>query len=288
MSSSRKTKKDYLLQAFLIMAQSEHLHLGYCDDPDAVFESYKELRDAQENYLQLCLKSIPENANTVLDIGCGTGEMIYRLSNKGLKVDGLIPDELLIQKIKEKVPGTEVILSRFEHLENHNKKYDLLLFMESFGYIKDMDKCLSNCLSLLNPGGHILITDFFSKDKMVEGKKDVYNKNFHSLAEFKEKFASHPELETVTHLDMTPNTVPTMRFTYKMCTEYFKPLIEVFVNSSLDSLTRKRPFLFKIIDKLFGKNTRAKYEKRSKQLKQLDPDYYKEACSYDLFLFKKK
>jgi len=283
MSSSRSTKKDYLLQAFLIMSKSEHLHLGYCDDPDAVFTTNKELREAQENYLGICLNSVPEGVKTVLDIGCGTGEMIHRLANKGYSVDGLVPDELLIKKIKEKVPGTEVHLSRFEHFKDYSKKYDLLLFMESFGYIKDMDVCLNNCLSLLNSGGYILITDFFSKDK-----KDVYSKNFHSLQEFKKKFVEHDQLELVTHQDMTPNTVPTMRFTYHMCTEYFKPLVEVFADSIHSSLTRKRPFLYKMLTKFFGEKLIAKYKKRSGQLKQIDPDYYKEACSYDLFLLKKK
>ena len=283
MGRIKTTKKDYSLQAFLIIAKSEHLHLGYCDDPDAVFTTNKELREAQENYLKLCLNYLPEGVTTILDIGCGTGETIHRLTDKGYKMSGLAPDELLIEKIKQKVPGTEVILSKFEHLKDHNKKYDLLLFMESFGYINDMDTCLNNCLSLLEPGGHILIMDFFSKDK-----KDVYSKNFHSLVAFKKKFVEHEQLELVSHLDMTPNTVPTMRFIYHMGTEYFKPLIEVFVHSVHSSLTRKHPFLYKLLTKIYGKKIQAKYKKRTRYLQQIDPDYYKEACSYDLFLLQKK
>ena len=270
------------------MAKSEHLHLGYCEDPNAVFVTNADLREAQENYLRLCLESIPEGVSSILDIGCGTGEMIERLKGKGHDVSGLIPDEILIEKIKKKVPGVEVHLSRFEHFTEHNKQYDLLLFMESFGYIKDMDTCLKNSLSLLKPGGYILITDFFSKDKEIDGKRDVYNKNFHSFKEFQEKFVGCDELELVTHLDMTPNTVPSMQFTYHMCVEYFKPLVEVFAESITSSLSRKRPFLYKMLEKFVWKKFKPKYEKRSKQLKQLDPEYYKEACSYDLFLLKKK
>ena len=56
------------------MAKSEHLHLGYCEDPDAVFETNKELREAQENYLRLCKDMVPDNVSTVLDIGADERE----------------------------------------------------------------------------------------------------------------------------------------------------------------------------------------------------------------------
>jgi len=46
--------------------------------------------------------------------------------------------------------------------------------------------------------------------------------------------------------------------------------------------------VYKLLTKIYGKKIQAKYKKRTRHLQQIDPDYYKEACSYDLFLLKKK
>ena len=78
-------KPDYWLQIFLLMSKSEHLHLGYCEDPEKEFISNRDLREAQENYLELCLRTIPDAVQSVMDVGCGTGEMLKRLSAAGRK-----------------------------------------------------------------------------------------------------------------------------------------------------------------------------------------------------------
>ena len=279
-------KPDYWLQIFLLMSKSEHLHLGYCENPDEEFVSNRNLRDAQENYLELCMNTIPKGIHSVLDVGCGTGEMLKRLSDKGLQVRGMVPDPLLAEKIGRKVGAENVILSKFEDYSNVTSKFDVILFMESFGYIRDMGATLAKAASLLNPGGYILISDFFAKKK---DKKDLFSKNFHHRDEFEETFTSNADLEVIFHRDITANTLPSIRFCNTLIFDYVLPISDVVVTSIKESsAVQKRPYLLKLLNWIYKKKLKAKYDHTLYRLNQIKPDYYLASCSYELFLFQKK
>jgi SAM-dependent methyltransferase len=279
-------KPDYWLQIFLLMSQSEHLHLGYCDNPDEEFISNRDLRQAQENYLDLCMQAIPEEVQSVLDVGCGTGEMLKRLADNGLRVKGMVPDPLLAEKIARKVGPKKVVLSKFENYGDVADKFDLVLFMESFGYIRDMGATLAKAASLLRPGGYILICDFFARKK---DKRDLFSKNFHHRDEFAATFAANTQLEVVLHRDITANTLPTIRFCNALIFDYVLPISEVVLTSIKESSTiKKKPYLLKLFNLFFKKKIKAKWDHSNYRLNQIKPEYYLQSCSYEMFLFRKK
>ncbi len=279
-------KTDYWLQIFLLMSKSEHLHLGYCEDPEEDFISNRNLREAQENYLKLCMNTIPDEVRTVLDVGCGTGEMLKRLSEKGMRVRGMVPDLVLGEKISGKVGRENVVLSKFEDYADTRDNFDLVLFMESFGYIRDMRATLAKAASLLNPGGYILISDFFAKKR---DKKDLFSKNFHNRDEFEKTFTDHPGLDVVYHRDITANTLPTIRFCNALIFDYVLPISDVvFTSIKASSTIQKRPYLLKLFNLFFKKKLKSQYDHSLYRLNQIKPDYYLQSCSYELFLFQKK
>ncbi len=278
-------KPDYWLQIFLLMSKSEHLHLGYCENPQTEFVSNRDLREAQENYLQLCVQTIPDEVRSVLDVGCGTGEMLKRLSDKGMDVKGMVPDRVLGEKIDRKMGSGNVILSKFEDYAGNATKFDLVLFMESFGYIREMRSALTKAASLLNPGGYILICDFFAKKK---DKKDLFSKNFHHRDEFEAAFSANPDLKVVLHRDITANTLPTIRFCNTLIFDYVLPITDVIITSIKESSAlQKRPYLLKLFNLFFKKKIKAKYDHSLYRLNQIKEDYYLQSCSYELFLFQK-
>jgi SAM-dependent methyltransferase len=278
-------KPDYWLQIFLLMSKSEHLHLGYCENPDEEFVSNRNLRQAQEAYLELCMNTIPAQVRTVLDVGCGTGEMLKRMAAKGLNVKGMVPDVLLAEKISAKVGRDKVILSKFEDYVHTGAAFDLVLFMESFGYIRDMRASLAKAAALLQPGGYILISDFFAKKR---GKADLFSKNFHNRDDFESTCLENPDLKLTLHRDITANTLPTIRFCNALIFDYVLPLSDVVVTSIRESSAfQKRPYLLKLLNLIFKKKLKAKYDHSLQRLNQIKPDYYLESCTYEMFLFQK-
>ena len=279
-------KPDYWLQIFLLISKSEHLHLGYCENPDTEFVSNRDLREAQENYLQLCMQVIPEEVQTVMDVGCGTGEMLERLSNKGMRVKGMVPDSLLAEKIGRKVGPENVVLSKFEEYGGSADKFDLVLFMESFGYIRDIRATIEKAVSMLNPGGYILISDFFAKK---QDKRDLFSKNFHNRAEFERTYTAISDLKVVLHKDITANTLPTIRFCNSLIFDYVLPIADVVATSIRQSSTvQKKPYLIKLFNLLFKKKLQARWDHAQYRLNQIKPDYYMQSCSYEMFLFQKQ
>jgi SAM-dependent methyltransferase len=178
------------------------------------------------------------------------------------------------------------VLSKFEEYADVGTKFDLVLFMESFGYIRNMDATLAKAASLLNPGGYILIIDFFAKKK---DKKDLFSKNFHHRDEFVTAFGANPELEVVLRRDITANTLPTIRFCNAMIFDYVLPITDVVITSIKESsAARKKRYLLKLFNLFFKKKLMARWDHSLYRLNQIKPEYYLQSCSYEMFLIRKK
>ncbi len=156
----------------LLLAQqlldAEDLHYGLWDNTLPV--TIGNIAIAQQRYTDLILSAFPApnlSKIEVLDIGCGTGNMMAQLLDKGYRVDGVIPScglKKLVEKKLEKYKEISQIFScGFEAFPVHGTKYDLCLFSESFQYIPMADSFLK-LKQILKPGGTIVICDFFKKD----------------------------------------------------------------------------------------------------------------------------
>jgi SAM-dependent methyltransferase len=72
------------------------------------------------------LKYFPKNVTTVLDVGCGRGELLWLLKNKGFKVEGCDTDAVCIRKARSIIE--EVKYADIEKLSEcyTNDSFDLL------------------------------------------------------------------------------------------------------------------------------------------------------------------
>jgi len=137
---------------------TEHLHFGYW--PDDLSVNIDNLKKAQDLHSDEILSSIPDGVKTILDVGSGSGGLAEKLVENGYNVECLSPSDYLSDAIEEKLKNNVIVnRSTFERFEPQ-KKYDLILFSESFQYI-NIKKTLKKIPNMVNNKGHLLICDFF-------------------------------------------------------------------------------------------------------------------------------
>jgi 2-polyprenyl-3-methyl-5-hydroxy-6-metoxy-1,4-benzoquinol methylase len=219
----RKTKKidskevglDVGLMVFKFFLKTEYLHYGYFT-PEMEID-IANLKKAQENYFKLLLDHIPAGVKSILDVGCGSGKTAEELLLRGFHVDCVAPGKILTEYAKNKLGDRSTIFNnKFEEVEP-NKKYDLILFSESFQYIP-MDISIPRALSMLHPGGHVMVCDFFKTG--VPGSLLGGGHPFKEWQELKKNFP----LKTLVEIDITENTAPTIEITHQFKQSVLKPI----------------------------------------------------------------
>ena len=187
----------------LVLAQQlgnvEDLHYGLWDsDLELCFHN---LRVAQQRYSDMILAQLPSSTGEVrvLDVGCGTGHLICQMLDRGYLADGVIPAKDLAALVRQRIgmrSGCKPMIfdCKFEDfpVDDARGRYDVVLFSESFQYIKPAES-LPRVQQLLKPGGTLLICDFFKT--AAHGDGGPGDKSFgggHPHREFLETMSRFP------------------------------------------------------------------------------------------------
>ena len=195
---------------------TEDLHYGYWpNDKTATAQNFAE---AQLRHSQLIIDNIPEGVRSILDVGSGSGNLAKKLLELGYEVDCVLPSEFLAENIRKKLGDrSSVHVCGFEDLDTE-KSYDMILFSESFQYVK-LDLSINKIMDMLPQDGHLFICDFFRKD--IPGKSPLGGG--HKWAKFEEKINEVP-LTKKTDIDITEETAPTNDLLDKFVTEVLDPI----------------------------------------------------------------
>ena len=197
----------------------ENLHYGYWTLDLSI--DLANLNKAQEQYTDFVISHIPHEAKTILDVGCGTGHIAKRLVDAGYSVDCVSPSHFLGEQVQALLGDRARLFEcMFEQLKT-DRKYDLILFSESFQYV-GMSKALENIIDLLNAGGYLLICDVFK----VENSKDSAMGGGHKLKKFHNLIANYP-FELVKDIDITPQTAPNLDLFDDAMKRVVAPALEV-------------------------------------------------------------
>ena len=220
---------------------TEDLHYGYW--PNDKKATAKNFAEAQYRHSQLIIDHIPNGVRRILDVGSGSGNLAKRLINLGYHVDCVIPSEFLAERVKQKLDKkSKIRVCKFEDVE-FTQTYDLILFSESFQYIR-LEESLQKVQKLLTANSHLLICDVFHKN--VEGKSPM--RGGHRLDYF-EKAIGESKLNLVKDLDITKETAPTYDFLNELLTDVVEPITDM----SGEYLNYKYPKLAKLVNWKFSK-----------------------------------
>lgn len=227
----------------------QDLHYGYWR-PDLP-RVPQNLSVAQAAYTDLLMSHIPKGARSVLDVGCGAGNTARKLLERGYRVDAVSPNSFLTAVARQVLGDRATIFeTKFQDLVT-DRRYDVVLFSESLLFIP-LEQAFTTALRLLNPGGHILITDIFRVP--AAGKSPIGGG--HELSKFRETVSRYP-LVPIEDVDMTAGIAPTFDIVNRATLEAIEPAYRLI----LDRITLKYPFGMRLLRWWFRRKI-ARYEQK--------------------------
>lgn len=98
----------------------------------------------------------------ILDFGCGSGVMLPFLAGAGKEVTALDVDLLPLERVKKYIPLAEnvhVLDAKQDSIESLPQgSFDLIIALDVLEHVKDLPATLKTLMSLLKPGGRIVVS----------------------------------------------------------------------------------------------------------------------------------
>ena len=250
----------------------QDLHYGFWT-PDLEL-SPQNMAKAQARYTDELMADIPAGVRSILDVGCGAGNTARKLLDRGYEVDALSPNSWLNEEAKKAVASrARVFQSKFEDFPL-DRTYDLILFSESFLFMK-AEQALAKAEQALNPGGYILISDIFKvpadEKSPIGGGQDL--RRYRALL-------AASRFEQLKDTDMTANIAPTFDLLSRAYAEAIGPAYALI----LARLEASYPKLMKFV-RWKWKAKIARYEEKHFSGKR-DGAHFKRHKSYRRMLYK--
>jgi SAM-dependent methyltransferase len=166
-----------------------------------------------------------------------------------------------------------VFEGRFEDLAA-DRRYDLLLFSESFLFIKP-DRALPQAERILEPGGYLLMTDIFKSG--TDGKSPIGGG--HRLPEFRALMA-RSSFELVKDVDMTARIAPTFDLLDRTYASAIRPAYDLLAAR----LQASHPWVMRVVRRVWRKKLARLEEKHFSGRR--NAENFSRFKSYRLFLFR--
>lgn len=183
----------------------EHLHYGLWTGLDVTAGN---VGRAQEAYSARLFALLPDRPGLrILDIGGGAGETAKKLIALGHRVEIVVPSAYLAGRCRVNAPQAVVHECTLQALQSAGG-FDLCLFSESFQYIP-LPLALEKALSLLAPGGEIVIGDCFRTEAFRKDPVKHTVGGGHPIAKFRADLAALP-LRVVSEEEITNAVAPSI------------------------------------------------------------------------------
>jgi MPBQ/MSBQ methyltransferase len=251
------------------------LHYGLWADPDAEALTLDNLRVAQRRYTEALCGLIPAGTRSVLDVGCGLGDVATRLASRGLIVTAISPDKNHGRYLKRTGGDVRFVQARYQTFQS-TQSYDLVLMSESQNYFQP-ETCFGQTARHLSASGHLLVSGMFRKPN---------SSPFPDFVNVVDDFIGHGAragFEVVEDFDVTEQVLPTLRLVHGAISTYVNPSVELlqrFAHSSAPVKLRALRWLFR---KQLGE-LRAIHRYL---LAKTDPVVFEERACYRMLLFRR-
>jgi MPBQ/MSBQ methyltransferase len=267
------TASDFILRFCTDVLHLESLHFG-------MWQAHHEpslagLREAQKDYSSFLIARIPAGVRSILDSGCGTGELSERLIDADYAVTAIAPDTYLSKIVREKMRGRGTFVStKFEEFVT-SERFDLIVMSESCQYLS-RHLAFPKARELLADGGHLLVSDYFRK------LPTNYYGTVWVESRFRENAAANG-FDVVSCDDITQAALPTLDLGHRY--HVFLPTIELVRDLAVAFCP---PLVTNVVTFAFRKQLALLTEfLYVKQFEQFDSRRFAEHVAYKVMLLRK-
>jgi ubiquinone/menaquinone biosynthesis C-methylase UbiE len=128
----------------------------------------------QEKILSLVLEQVEE---PILDLACGTGFLVKKLSYRFSKVQG---NDFLVEMINTATKDIEFPITNddAETLDSYDNKFKTIISCNLFFYLQNRDRAIKRWTELLDPNGKII---FIEEHPFIKPKSEEMDKHTEEL-----------------------------------------------------------------------------------------------------------
>ena len=139
----------------------------------------------------------PNEKSIILDVGCGTGNHVSLMKEKGYNIIGIDNSQYMIKKAKEKYSDCNFKIA--DVLKNNifytNSFTHILCLNLTFYYFENKDLFFKNCFAWLKPGGY-LVVHLVNRDLFYPNISSSKNAFLLNTSQHKKKRISFSKMKT--------------------------------------------------------------------------------------------
>ena len=112
-------------------------------------------------------RAVRDLHGNVLDVACGTGDMVQELQKRGCLVTGVDLSEEMLTIAKSKAPTATYMIADAEHLPFENDCFDAVTCAFGVRNFVHLEQGLDEMLRVLKPGGCMVILELATPDSSL-------------------------------------------------------------------------------------------------------------------------
>ena len=135
-------------------------------EQDALREIPESARRIEELRYRMLISKVPKGNKKVLDVGCGNGELICMLAEKGYKCVALDISENRLDKFRVKKLGVAQIQGDAMNIPLQDSSISIIICSEVLEHIKDYGGVINEMNRVLKPKGEIIVSVPYKEELM--------------------------------------------------------------------------------------------------------------------------
>lgn len=146
------------------IAKTKTLHQTY----DSIADNYgKSIAIINAFHGKFYIKNMPRNRGSVLDIGCGTGDILAQISKYFKQSFGIDPIKKFVASALQRSPESTIKTGNAENLPFKDGSMDYIISHIVFQHV-DRDRAVEEVLRVLKPGGRLIISEVLSSHASLQ------------------------------------------------------------------------------------------------------------------------